>query len=85
MANPSNSPLPPGTIKKVPATDVPYGADICRIGHSVWVAYHEGALIIVAATSKEATRRYRAWLSKHQAERCRARREAEAKRRLQES
>jgi hypothetical protein len=51
---------PVPTIRKVPADFVPFGADICTRGRSVWAAYDGDKLVVVAATAKEARLKYQA-------------------------
>ena len=46
------------TIRKQPASSVRYGDAIATRGNSVWCAYSDGELICVAATAKEACRKY---------------------------
>ena len=49
-------------VKKVPASSVPYGEDICERGGYVWCVYnHEGRLIGVYASAKEAKRKHSIW------------------------
>lgn len=46
-------------VRKVPADSVPYGDCISTNGTHVWSAYDErGTLVCVAATAKEARRKY---------------------------
>ena len=49
----------PPTIKKVAADSVPYGESSSRNGRTVAVAYDGERLVYVAATAKEARRKYR--------------------------
>jgi hypothetical protein len=53
---------PKPIIKKQPAESVRYGPDISTTGKWVYCAYDGDRLVAVAATVKEAKRRYsRAW------------------------
>lgn len=46
-------------VHKVPAASVPYGESISTRGDYVWCAYDDrGTLVCVAATAKEARRKY---------------------------
>jgi hypothetical protein len=47
------------TIRKQPADSVPYGPDISTTGKWVYVAYDGDVLVAVAATVREARRKYR--------------------------
>ena len=53
----SPDPNPP-TLRKVPATSVPYGESISRNGRTVWLAMDGDLVVCVAATSTEARRRF---------------------------
>src|ERR1700722_17592674 len=46
------------SIRKQPADSVPFGIDICTRGKHVWCAYSGETLVCVAATKKEALRKY---------------------------
>ena len=52
-----SDPNPP-TIRKVPASSVPYGESISRNGRTVWVAVAGERVVCVAATSVEVRRKF---------------------------
>jgi hypothetical protein len=47
------------TVRKVPASSVPYGESISRNGRTVWAAYDGERLVAVGATADEARQSYR--------------------------
>lgn len=51
--------MPSPTLKRVLATSVPFGPDICTRGKHVWGAWDGPTLIAVGATRAEALRKYR--------------------------
>jgi hypothetical protein len=53
-------PSAPIEVRKVPATSVPYGEQICTRGKHVYAAYApDGTLVCVAATAPKARSKYR--------------------------
>ena len=49
----------PPTLKKVPASSVPYGESISTNGRTVWVALDGERIVCVAATADEARRKFK--------------------------
>ena len=48
-------------IRKVPASSVPFGTDICVRGSSVWAVFDGDLLIAVTSTVIEARRKWRVY------------------------
>jgi hypothetical protein len=60
-------PIALADVRKVPAETVPYGTDISLNGRTVWAAFHEDRVVAVAASAKEARRKYVDWQRRNQA------------------
>jgi hypothetical protein len=55
-------PTNPPVVRKVPASSVAFGEDICIRGHSVWIATdpdEPDRIVCVAPTAKAARERYK--------------------------
>lgn len=58
------------TVRKVPASSVPYGESICERGGYVWCVYdYEGRLVGVYPTAKAAKRAHSIWPKKTEEQR----------------
>lgn len=49
------------TVKKLPASEVPYGDQVSRRGGFVWAVFREDELLGAYATAREARRAHSIW------------------------
>jgi hypothetical protein len=58
---PDSERWPELSIRKVPASSVPFGESISRNGRTVWAGYHNGELVAVGATCDQTRAKYKNW------------------------